>query len=130
MEKFFNTSGPVDPAEHYTLAPLHRVDWEEVRHLINTKRYFVLHAPRQTGKTSTLLAIMAELNRDSRFACAYANIEGAQAARGNVTEGIPAVCSAVAGAIRLHLQQPEVFEWLDSRRREEFGTREIEAWGC
>jgi hypothetical protein len=119
MEKFFNTSGPIKPEHHYNIPPLHRLDWDEIAHLIRSERYFVLHAPRQTGKTSTLLAIMAELNREGRFACAYANIEGAQSARGDVTEGIPAVCSAVAGAIRLHLQQPEVFEWLSSKRREQ-----------
>ncbi|GAB6057501.1 ATP-binding protein [Desulfonatronum parangueonense] len=119
MEKFFNTSGPVDPAEHYSLPPLHRVDWEDVNHLIWTKRYFVLHAPRQTGKTSTLLAMMAELNAEGRFACAYANIEGAQAARGDETKGIPTVCSAIAGAIRLRLDQPEVFSWLGSTGKDQ-----------
>jgi hypothetical protein len=117
MDKFFNTSGPINPDDHYSLPPLQRVDWDEVHHLIGTKRYFVLHAPRQTGKTSTLLAIMAELNRDGHFACAYANIEGAQAARGDETKGIPAVCSAIAGAIRLHLAQPEVFDWLNTQGR-------------
>ncbi|GAB6058876.1 ATP-binding protein [Desulfonatronum parangueonense] len=119
MEKFFNTSGPVVPAEHYALDPLHRVDWDEVNHLIRTKRYFVLHAPRQTGKTSTLLAIMAELNQEGRFACAYANIEGAQAARGDETKGIPTVCSAIAGSIRLYLDQPEVFSWLNTMGRDQ-----------
>ncbi|WP_052507313.1 hypothetical protein [Desulfonatronovibrio magnus] len=113
MEKFFNTSGPIIPAEHYSLPPLHRVDWEEVNHLIRTKRYFVLHAPRQTGKTSTLLAIMAELNAEGRFACAYANIEGAQAARGDETKGIPAVCSAIARAVHNHLNDERLKEWLD-----------------
>jgi hypothetical protein len=117
MDKFFNTSGPIKPEQHYNLRPLHRIDWEEIAHLIRAERYFVLHAPRQTGKTSTLLAIMAELNRVGRFACAYANIEGAQAARGDASQGIPAVCSAIAGAIRLHLAQPEVFDWLNTQGR-------------
>jgi DNA polymerase III delta prime subunit len=117
MEKFFNTSGPVDPAEHYSLPPLHRVDWEEVNHLIRTKRYFVLHAPRQTGKTSTLLAIMAELNAEGRFACAYANIEGAQAARGDVGEGIPAVCSAIARSVHNHLDDERIKDWFDGEGR-------------
>ncbi len=117
MEKFFNTTGPVDPAEHYALAPLHRVDWEEVSHLINTKRYFVLHAPRQTGKTSTLLAIMDELNREDRFACAYANIEGAQAARGDASKGIPAVCSVIARSVHNQLGDDRIKRWLDDEGR-------------
>jgi len=54
-------------------------NWEEVRKMIDGQRYFVLHAPRQTGKTSTLLAMMRVLNEESRYACAYSNIEAAQA---------------------------------------------------
>ncbi|GAB6058728.1 AAA family ATPase [Desulfonatronum parangueonense] len=119
MEKFFNTSGPIKTEHHYNIPPLHRMDWEEILHLIRSERYFVLHAPRQTGKTSTLLAIMAELNAEGRFACAYANIEGAQAARGDETKGIPTVCSAVAGSIRLYLDQPEVFAWLNTTGRDQ-----------
>ncbi|MBK5967954.1 MULTISPECIES: ATP-binding protein [Thiorhodovibrio] len=117
MERFFNTSGPVDPDDHYSLPPLQRVDWTEINHLIGTKRYFVLHAPRQTGKTSTLLAIMAELNRESRFACVYANIEGAQAARGDATIGIPTVCSAIARAIDIHLGDTRIKTWLANEGR-------------
>ena len=55
--RYFNTEGPVDPAEHYCINPLDRVDLEEVLALIARKKYCVLHAPRQTGKTSTLLAL-------------------------------------------------------------------------
>ena len=99
MKRFFNTAGPTIPEDHYHLDPLHRLDWEEIKQLIATKRYFVLHAPRQTGKTSTLLAMMKVLNEGGVYACAYANIEGAQAARGDETQGIPAACSAVARSI-------------------------------
>src|SRR5574344_1744421 len=99
MKRIVNTAVPTIPADHYHLHPLQRLDWEEIGHLIDTKRYFVLHAPRQTGKTTTLLAMMKALNEGGRYACAYANIEGAQAARGDATQGIPAACDAVANAI-------------------------------
>ena len=89
MDLFFNTAGPTIPKDHYHIDPLHRVDWEEIQHLIDNKRYFVLHAPRQTGKTSTLLAMMKAINEESSYNCAYANIEVAQAARGDETKGIP-----------------------------------------
>jgi hypothetical protein len=113
MEKFFNTSGPVKPENHYTLNPLTRLDWQEVHQLIQTERYFVLHAPRQTGKTSALLAMMQTLNAEGHFACAYANIEGAQAARGDETQGVPAICSTIARAIDLYLQNPAIMTWLE-----------------
>jgi hypothetical protein len=48
MEKFFNTAGPVNPADHYCLPPLARIRREEILSLIDQKKYFVLHAPRQT----------------------------------------------------------------------------------
>ncbi|MDY0300822.1 MAG: hypothetical protein RBQ99_04450, partial [Trichlorobacter sp.] len=111
MERFFNTAGPTIPADHYHLNPLHRLDWSEVLHLITAKRYFVLHAPRQTGKTSTLLAIMKELNSSGNYACAYANIEGAQAARGDETQGIPTACSAIARSIEDYLGNTQLNTW-------------------
>ena len=49
-ERFFNNAGPVDCREHYCLDPVQRIDLEEIELLIRQKRYFVLHAPRQTGK--------------------------------------------------------------------------------
>ncbi len=53
----FNTEGPVVADWHYCIPPLERVDLDAVLGLIRSRRYFVLHAPRQTGKTSTLLAL-------------------------------------------------------------------------
>ncbi|MDR2430482.1 MAG: hypothetical protein LBD14_06330, partial [Puniceicoccales bacterium] len=108
MERFFNNAGPIKPERHYHIDMLSRVDWPEIRQLIDNERYFVLHAPRQTGKTSTLLAMMNVLNAEGRYACAYANIEGAQAARGDETKGIPAACSAIADSIARCLRIPEL----------------------
>ncbi|MDR0702206.1 MAG: hypothetical protein LBF61_07345 [Azoarcus sp.] len=106
MERFFNNAGPIQPENHYHIDPLTRLDWAEVQQLIAGQRYFVLHAPRQTGKTSTLLAMMATLNEEGRYACAYANIEAAQAARGDATRGIPAASQAVASSLARYLASP------------------------
>ncbi|WP_185970564.1 AAA family ATPase, partial [Tepidimonas sediminis] len=100
MEKQFNTAGPSIPGDHYLLDPLTRVDLAEIESLIEAKRYFVLHAPRQTGKTTALLALMEHLNRQGRYRALYANIETAQAARGNVAEGMAAIVRALASAAR------------------------------
>jgi hypothetical protein len=56
--RYFNTAGPVRPDDHYYLPPLERFVLDEILLLIQQKKYFVLHAPRQTGKTSALLALM------------------------------------------------------------------------
>jgi hypothetical protein len=50
--KTFNAAGPSVPGEHYMIDALRRIDLAEIESLIADKRYFVLHAPRQTGKTT------------------------------------------------------------------------------
>ena len=106
MERFFNTAGPIKPDKHYHLPLLHRMDWEEIQVLIAHERYFVLHAPRQTGKTSSLLAIMEALNMSGTYNAVYANIEGAQAARGDVSRGIPEVARALTSDADFYLGDP------------------------
>ncbi|MCY4120207.1 MAG: ATP-binding protein, partial [Acidobacteria bacterium] len=63
--RFFNTEGPVRSDDHYLIPPLDRVNLDELLGLVRDKRYFVLHAPRQTGKTSALLALRDLLNSGS-----------------------------------------------------------------
>lgn len=63
--KIFNTAGPVNQKEHYTLDPLSRLNLEEIELLIEQKKYFIRHAPRQTGKTSCLLALTKHMQLKS-----------------------------------------------------------------
>ena len=86
--RFFNTEGPVRPDDHYHIPPLNRVNLDELLGLVRDKRYFVLHAPRQTGKTSALLALRDLLNAGGDHRCVYINVEPAQAARENVAEAM------------------------------------------
>jgi len=67
MEKFFNTAGPNKPDIHYEIAPLSRFDLDEVLMLIRQQKYFVLHAPRQTGKTTCMLALRDSSSMLSSF---------------------------------------------------------------
>ncbi len=98
--RFFNTEGPVRCTEHYCLPPLARLNLDDLLGLIDQKKYFLLHAPRQTGKTSCLLALADYLNQGDRYYAVYANIEGAQAARENVEMGLTGVTQAIANAAR------------------------------
>ena len=94
----FNTAGPVVAADHYCIPPLERIDLDAVLGLIRDKKYFVLHAPRQTGKTSALLALRDLLNGGAHgdFRCVYANVEDGQAMRENVAEGMRTVLAELA----------------------------------
>jgi len=104
MARFFNTAGPVNPDDHYTLPPLSRLEIEKLIQLIDQKKYFVLHAPRQTGKTSILLALMEKLNKEGKYTCLYINVEAAQAARENVEAAMRAILDELSRQARYHLQ--------------------------
>jgi hypothetical protein len=101
--RFFNTAGPVNCDEHYCLPPLSRFDLDEILSLIARKRYFVLHAPRQVGKTSFLLALRDYLNQKGQYRCSYVNVEVAQAARENVQQGVQAILREMAEWARFSL---------------------------
>lgn len=101
--RFFNTAGPVNPKDHYCLPPLARFNLDEILMLIGQKKYFVLHAPRQTGKTSSLLALLEHLNAGGEYRCVYTNVEIGQSAREEVAAAMPALLGDLASAARIVL---------------------------
>ena len=103
--RFFNTTGPVRADEHYCIPPLSRLDLGGILTLIRNRRYFVLHAPRQTGKTSTLLALRDLLNGGEvgDFRCVYANIEAGQAGREDTERAMRTILGELASRARLTL---------------------------
>ena len=98
--RFFNTAGPIDAEMHYQVPPLARLDIDDLLLLIRQRKYFVLHAPRQTGKTSALLALRDQLNARGEFRCVYVNVEVGQSAREDVAAAMRAILSALARAAR------------------------------
>ena len=60
------------------LPPIACFDMHDIMNLIRDRRYFVLHVPRQTGKTTALLAHMYQLNAEGEFRVLYTNVEHAQ----------------------------------------------------
>ena len=79
MEKYFNTAGPCNPAKHYMLPALDRLP--EIRRLVGMERYFVVHAPRQTGKTTALKALVREINAKGEMVALYCTLETLQNAK-------------------------------------------------
>ena len=98
----FSTVGPVRAADHYLIPPLSRIDLDDVLGMVRDKKYFVLHAPRQTGKTSTLLAL-ADLLNERGYHCVYATVETAGTARGDVARAMRSVLVSLASAARAML---------------------------
>ena len=100
---------------------------EEILSLIKQKRYFVLHAPRQTGKTSALLALMDLLNSQDRYTCLYVNIETAQTARNDVDRGIHTIIGAIASAADYYLKDGQLREWVKKIKVSESGNEMLRA---
>ncbi|WP_211359874.1 ATP-binding protein [Actinocorallia herbida] len=76
--KYFNTAGPCDPELHYMLPAGPRLP--QARELIEMDRYFVVHAPRQTGKTTTLGVLELELRAEGSAVALTVSCEAASVA--------------------------------------------------
>lgn len=98
MKKYFNIAGPCVPGEHYMIPSLRRC--KGLMELIDQKQYFVIHAARQTGKTTLLLDLVNLLNREGRYHALYCTLESVQ----DIAEpekGIPAVVRRLASEAEL-----------------------------
>ena len=73
MERYFNTSGPNIPSQHYTL-PRTELIKAGIRKVEN-ERYFTIWAPRQTGK-STYFRLLAEALMAQGYYVIHVNVEG------------------------------------------------------
>ena len=70
--RYFNTSGPNIPAEHYTLPRLDLI--EAGKKLVRNSRYFTIWAPRQTGKSTYFRFLATEIQKEG-YKEAYVNFE-------------------------------------------------------
>ncbi len=104
--RFFNTAGPIKKDMHYHVPPLARLDVEDLMLLIRQEKYFVLHAPRQTGKTSALFDLRKELNASGEFRCLYVNVEVGQSAREDVAAAMRAILGQMASEAEYVLSDP------------------------
>ncbi len=81
MTRQFNTAHANRVDQHYTLPPLSRLP-ADVENLVHDSFYFVLHAPRQTGKTTSVMALAEKLRADGRYAVVFCSVEDARTAHG------------------------------------------------
>jgi hypothetical protein len=74
---------------HYMLPPERRLP--EVRRLIDREFYFVIHAPRQSGKTTCFEALARELTLQGQYTALHVTCEKGQTAGRDVDRGVQAV---------------------------------------
>jgi hypothetical protein len=108
MKKFFNTAGPCKEDLHYLVKrPAKSL---ALRKLVDAQKYFVHHAPRQTGKTTLFLEFCRRLNEEGEFTTLYINVEAAQTTRNKVQECLKAILNEIQGQQRVHLPSEERFD--------------------
>ncbi|MDR0688181.1 MAG: PD-(D/E)XK nuclease domain-containing protein [Prevotellaceae bacterium] len=92
--RFFNTTGPCNPNDHYMLPPAGRLVGAQLSRYVKDKLYWVLHAPRQTGKTTFLKSWMREINAGGEAVACYVSVERCQGLP-EIERAMPAICSAI-----------------------------------
>lgn len=73
MARWFNVAGPCRREIHYMLPAVARLP--DVEPLIDRQAYFVLHAPRQSGKTTAMLALARDLMAAGTYTAALLSRE-------------------------------------------------------
>lgn len=74
MARWFNTTGPCVQTKHYML-PAPRWSVPGIQRLVDQENYFVLHAPRQIGKTTAMLALAKTLTASGQYAALLVSAE-------------------------------------------------------
>ncbi|UJL32430.1 ATP-binding protein [Cylindrospermopsis raciborskii Cr2010] len=73
MPKHFNTAGPCQSDIHYMLSPTGRLP--QLKALIDGRNYFIIHAPRQVGKTTAMMALAQELTDSGQYLAVMLTVE-------------------------------------------------------
>ena len=108
--RVFNTAGPCIEGMHYMLPPLDRIPG--ARGLVAQGAYFVVHAPRQTGKTTSLRALARALTAEGRFAALAFSCEAGSVFGEQIGKAEEAVLSEVgfeAAGLPAELRPPSAW---------------------
>ena len=99
MGKYFNIAGPCVPGEHYMIPALERLP--DVARLIDRKQSFVIHAARQSGKTTALMALVRAINEKGEKRAVYFTLEAAQRFP-DPNQGLPRIAAAMRNGLLNH----------------------------
>lgn len=97
MSRYFNIAGPCHPLKHYMIEAGRRLN--DISRLIDGEQYFVIHAARQSGKTTLLLDLTEQINKKGQYYALYCSLESVQGIA-EAEKGIPAVISAIRSALQ------------------------------
>jgi hypothetical protein len=107
--RWFNTAGPCQADIHYNLSASLRLPG--IERLIAQRNYFVIHAPRQVGKTTAMLALAQQLTHSGQYCAVMLSVEVGAPFSHNIAAAEDAILGAWRDAISIRLppdlQPPE-----------------------
>ncbi|MDR1485190.1 MAG: ATP-binding protein [Planctomycetaceae bacterium] len=109
----FNTAGPCNNEEHYMVDASTRLTG--VEQLIDGKKYFVIHAARQSGKTTYLQDLTRRLNATGKYYALCCSLEGMQGVV-EPEKGIP----EIVRKIKNELEDAEIPHCLDFAKKADY----------
>ncbi|KAF3890567.1 ATP-binding protein [Tolypothrix campylonemoides VB511288_2] len=118
MPRWFNIAGPCQEDIHYMLPPTARLP--DIEELIQQRSYFVVHAPRQTGKTTAMLALAKQLTESGRYTAVVVSVEVGSAFNNDIGAAELAILGTWRDTIEVRLPkdlQPPVWNKEEPGRR-------------
>ncbi|MCP4395787.1 MAG: hypothetical protein GY801_00545 [bacterium] len=76
MKKYFNVAGPCIPGEHHMLPAQERC--RGIVDLVDREQYFVIHAARQSGKTTLLQELTEQIHAGRQYYALYCSLESVE----------------------------------------------------
>jgi hypothetical protein len=113
MTRWFNTAGPCRAERHYMLPPITRLP--QVERLVDQESYFVIHAPRQIGKTTAITGLAQQLTASGRYTAIVLSAEVGAPFSQDIAAAEDAILGAWRNKISIRLppdQQPPA--WTES----------------
>jgi ATPase family associated with various cellular activities (AAA) len=126
MTRSFNTAGPCQSDIHYMLSPLVRLP--QLQQFIAQRNYFVIHAPRQIGKTTAIMGLAQQLTASGQYAAIVLSAEVGAPFGQDITIAEEAILGAwqdtIAIRLPIELQPPS---WTSTRPGQRIRAA-LQAW--
>jgi len=107
MKKHFNIAGPCIQSQHYMLH--FEEKYKEINDLVDSGIYYVLHAARQSGKTTTVQQLTKQINKAGNYYAFYCSLETVQPLP-EPERGMPAILACIKmSAETYNLPSTEIF---------------------
>ena len=101
--KTFGIAGPINPEDNYYIP--HRLDWNKLDLFLDSKYYFLIHAPRQSGKTTAILEYVKHVNEQGKYNALYITTEPAHIAKNDIERTVYWLLQQFVTQLRVHLPE-------------------------